>query len=574
MSARKVRRLVDARRLAAGRAPPSADPRHIVVMTTLIALAAVTALLLGLLNVVHQSQAAVGYARTSVAVPLRRLHEVIDANAAGEGFLQVAAASTGADRNAALSSSITSAEVAAKAWTSYRAVALPLTGEQGLATVYERDRESVKAISGDVMVPIVRSDQAEALPLVQLRAVEQNRLDLVAMEDLYAREGDTALRSLHERLDLASERLMIGAAVAFVAVLLCGFLALRLARRVVAERRLRASAADLADFESRLIRGLELVDDDSTAFRIAGKAAAEADSEVAVSVIALDGDRARFLPVVGGSPCQVEDPAQCPAIRAGSPLQFHDSRSLDSCPVLAARGAACSVACMPVSVAGRNVAVMQLTGPAGAAPDMGAAVRLVVRRVGERITLLRAFARFELEASRDPLTGLYNRRSLTAAIEQLDDAGTPYTVAFADLDHFKQLNDIHGHDAGDRALRSFARTLRSSLRPEDLCSRWGGEEFVVILPTCSEARAVDAMDRVRVALAADRGSGLETQVKVSVGVAEGRAGEVFGEVLARADEALREAKTAGRDRVLASRKRAPGGSVVELAMEVAKRRGA
>jgi PleD family two-component response regulator len=82
------------------------------------------------------------------------------------------------------------------------------------------------------------------------------------------------------------------------------------------------------------------------------------------------------------------------------------------------------------------------------------------------------------------------------------------------------------------------------------------------------------MDRVRVALAADRGSGLETQVKVSVGVAEGRAGEVFGEVLARADEALREAKTAGRDRVLASRERAPGGSVVELAMEVAKRRGA
>ena len=67
-------------------------------------------------------------------------------------------------------------------------------------------------------------------------------------------------------------------------------------------------------------------------------------------------------------------------------------------------------------------------------------------------------------------------------------------------DHFKLLNDVHGHDVGDRALRAFAVTLRSRLRPNDLVGRWGGEEFVAVLPGCDQQQAIEAMDRVRAQL--------------------------------------------------------------------------
>jgi diguanylate cyclase (GGDEF)-like protein len=195
------------------------------------------------------------------------------------------------------------------------------------------------------------------------------------------------------------------------------------------------------------------------------------------------------------------------------------------------------------------MAVMQLKGPVGTAPEMDDGVRLVVRRVGERVTMMRAFAQFELQASRDPLTGLYNRRSLEVAVERLAATGTPYALAFADLDNFKHLNDVHGHDAGDRALRAFATTLRTSLRPEDVCCRWGGEEFIVVFPGCDQSRAVDAMDRVRATLALESLTGVNAPVTVSVGVTESDMGELFGETVARADHALHRAKAAGRDRV-------------------------
>lgn len=181
---------------------------------------------------------------------------------------------------------------------------------------------------------------------------------------------------------------------------------------------------------------------------------------------------------------------------------------------------------------------------------MNAPVQLVVRRVGERITMMRAFAQFELRASRDPLTGLLNRRSLADAVDQLDADDKEYAVVFADMDHFKRLNDVHGHDAGDRALRGFAHTLSSSLRPQDLCGRWGGEEFLVVLPDCRAPEAVAAMDRVRALLAQRGRDGLTAPVTVSIGVAQHDRTTSFAETVERADAALRSAKGSGRDRVV------------------------
>jgi len=177
-------------------------------------------------------------------------------------------------------------------------------------------------------------------------------------------------------------------------------------------------------------------------------------------------------------------------------------------------------------------------------------LELISRRAGERLSMLRAFARSEMQAKTDPLTGLLNRRSLEASAQDLVDNGESYVTAYADLDHFKTLNDVHGHDAGDRALRLFARVLRDSVRPSDIPARYGGEEFVVVLPNCGLADAALVMERVRGALAGAIAGGAGPEFTVSVGIAESSITNTFSETVEAADSALLRAKATGRDRVV------------------------
>ncbi|WP_102128326.1 GGDEF domain-containing protein [Deinococcus planocerae] len=163
--------------------------------------------------------------------------------------------------------------------------------------------------------------------------------------------------------------------------------------------------------------------------------------------------------------------------------------------------------------------------------------------------LLRAVHRAEGEArfaNVDALTGLPNRRQLDAWLAE--DRGPPRSVILFDLDHFKRVNDTHGHDAGDRVLQAAAGAARGALRPQDQLGRWGGEEFLVILPGSGgpEARAV--AERLSSALAALHHPGVG-RVTISCGVAEAGPGEALGGVLKRADEALYAAKRGGRSLV-------------------------
>jgi diguanylate cyclase (GGDEF)-like protein len=181
-----------------------------------------------------------------------------------------------------------------------------------------------------------------------------------------------------------------------------------------------------------------------------------------------------------------------------------------------------------------------------------AALELIARRTGERLSLVRAFARSETQARTDSLTGLLNRRSLEHRVQDLAENGDPYIVAYADLDHFKLLNDLHGHDAGDRALRLFAHVLRDSVRPTDIPARYGGEEFVVVLPDCSIDDAAVVLERVRERLAAVVRDSEGPEFTVSAGLASSAVSKTFSEVVEAADRALLAAKAAGRDRVLIS----------------------
>lgn len=156
----------------------------------------------------------------------------------------------------------------------------------------------------------------------------------------------------------------------------------------------------------------------------------------------------------------------------------------------------------------------------------------------------------------DPLTGLFNRREfmqqLTAELERAGRYGHPVVLLMCDLDHFKQVNDSYGHQAGDQVLQSFARTLRDQLRQGDLVARYGGEEFIALLPETSLEASLVSAERIRLAVAAlpvDTTSG-PVSLTVSIGCAEFPRNGATGEtVLAAADRALYRAKEAGRNRI-------------------------
>lgn len=548
------------------RTHPTVDPRALVAVGFLLALLLVASSAMLLMQSTNEVRRAVNHIQVAVEVPLGHLGDALEADTAGEALLQRAVVATGSRRGELLSQSIAAGETATKAWTSYRASALHLPGEDELAATYDHDYAAGKAVAGNVLVPIIQSSTPGVLPDNQIEAADLDRQDLMALQGIYESEDHAALRSLDQQRVIEHNSVLIGAA-SMGMILLVGFgFALRAAMRAVARRHDLTRSAKLADFEGRLIRALEFADTDEDAFRVACRALTETLPDATVSIAIADASEATLTPFVAAPSCGVESVEQCRASRTGVPLQFSDSGALDTCPVLASGATSpCAVTCVPVSVAGLRTAVVQLTGPVGAPPDMGAAVPLIVRRLGDRITTMRAFARFQLQASRDPLTGLLNRRSLEDAVGRLTADDSHYGVAFADLDHFKLLNDVHGHNVGDRALRAFAATLKTSLRPDDLVGRWGGEEFVVILPGCDEQEAIEAMNRVREQLALEALEGSNVTVTVSIGVAVRDPAEPFDQTVARADQALHAAKAAGRDRIEAWRPRltAPAATPVE-----------
>ncbi len=162
----------------------------------------------------------------------------------------------------------------------------------------------------------------------------------------------------------------------------------------------------------------------------------------------------------------------------------------------------------------------------------------------------------ENRAHRDGLTGLHNRTSFLELagkeLKRADRSTQALSVMMLDLDHFKRINDAHGHAVGDQVLREFASTLREELRESDTCARIGGEEFVVLLPETSNLHACRLADRLRARVADHRTSldgGRQVQFTCSIGVTRLLPGETLEVLLSRADALLYKAKHGGRNRV-------------------------
>lgn len=168
--------------------------------------------------------------------------------------------------------------------------------------------------------------------------------------------------------------------------------------------------------------------------------------------------------------------------------------------------------------------------------------------------LVQALETIRLLATLDDLTLLTNRRhmkELLACEERRQPPGLGCCVALLDIDFFKQVNDRHGHALGDAVLRGFALAARGALRANDTLARWGGEEFLLLLPDATPPDARAVLDRMAERVAAMRIDGLppERRISFSAGLAERRPGEPFSEAINRADRALYRAKAAGRDRL-------------------------
>ncbi|MGE0709159.1 MAG: diguanylate cyclase [Planctomycetota bacterium] len=164
-------------------------------------------------------------------------------------------------------------------------------------------------------------------------------------------------------------------------------------------------------------------------------------------------------------------------------------------------------------------------------------------------------ARLHHQASTDPLTGLHNRAYLRQVFEdelrQAEENGEPLGVLLVDLDHFKKINDTHGHDVGDEVLKRVSSRIRRALRRDDYAARWGGEEFLILLPGSDVEGAVVAAEKVAEAIKGTPIGEVGLTVTCSLGLScYPRHADTSALLIKRADQALYEAKRTGRDRVV------------------------
>ena len=157
------------------------------------------------------------------------------------------------------------------------------------------------------------------------------------------------------------------------------------------------------------------------------------------------------------------------------------------------------------------------------------------------------------QAHFDVLTGLPNRRDFENVFEQEIARSARYDrslcVAMGDIDHFKEVNDTYGHDAGDAVLKELAELLRTRLRNSDYIARWGGEEFIILFPETSLDAAAELLNRLRASIAEHVVARIGRPVTLSFGVSEFASADTPADVVKRVDRALYRSKRTGRNKV-------------------------
>ena len=246
-------------------------------------------------------------------------------------------------------------------------------------------------------------------------------------------------------------------------------------------------------------------------------------------------------------------PRSCLAVRFGRGYQGGEDRApLLVCGICGSLPDA--VSCEPLLVSGQVIGSILVNHPDPPAGEAHQRIRESVTQAAPVLANLRNLAIAEIRAATDALTGLPNNRAVQGTIKrmvaQASRSVSPLSAALLDLDHFKRINDAYGHSRGDEVLAAVATVLRSSLRESDFVGRYGGEEFLLLLPDTGRDQAVVVAEKVRVAVASLGLSEISQPVTASLGVATVPDDAADADTLIRAaDRALYAAKGNGRNRV-------------------------
>lgn len=314
-----------------------------------------------------------------------------------------------------------------------------------------------------------------------------------------------------------------------------------------------------------LVKSAELLQscsDHQDVFCVVSGMASKIFPDLRGAVLLFDSSNESFEVATSWGDCRpaatVFHPRDCWALRTGHMHFVSAGDTVAQCKHVSS--AETAYLCLPLISQGKSIGVLHFQMiQRGEVPE---SVMLHTSMFAEQVALsvanLRLREALHEQSIRDPLTGLFNRRYLEETLEKevrrASRSGEPLSVLMADLDHFKKFNDTNGHDAGDAILRGVGACLGKSVRAEDVVCRFGGEEFVVILPTAdanaAHARAEQIQLRLRNLMVLHQGRPLGT-VTASVGVASfplhGTSPQL---VLDAADAALYRAKAEGRDRVV------------------------
>ncbi|HET6845390.1 MAG TPA: diguanylate cyclase, partial [Anaerolineales bacterium] len=258
---------------------------------------------------------------------------------------------------------------------------------------------------------------------------------------------------------------------------------------------------------------------------------------------------------------QVFELDDCWALRRAKPHYWGGEHAGELCPHVRGDPPAFT-ACLPLSAAGERLGILHLrSGPGVEARAFGDVQMQSALLTGDSLALAWANVRLREslheQAVRDPLTGLYNRRHMQASFERelrrAERNDKPIGIIMVDIDHFKEINDTYGHDAGDLVLRELGRFLREHTRAGDIACRLGGEEFIIILPEANLEQTRRRAEKHREQFAAELinydGRKIDTPT-LSVGVAAYPLnGKTTEDLLRAADAALYVAKQAGRNQV-------------------------
>ena len=336
-----------------------------------------------------------------------------------------------------------------------------------------------------------------------------------------------------------------------------GVIALTRARHL--KHRLEGTLTELeSDTHNRRVdadlrNGIDLVDNEEQLVGTVQAWLPMAFPDSRAEVFLMDSSRAHLTLVANNGDdlgaCSIESPDSCPAIRKAMVLDMPVSEAPTACPYLRERGEGFSATCAPIAFGAQPFGVVHVVARSTIPANHDRTIT-TASIIGTRLGAMRAFGTAQMQATIDSLTGLLNRRATESELAHCHEHGTPSVYAMLDIDHFKTLNDVHGHAVGDSALRTFANSLKATMRDSDIAGRFGGEEFVLVLTDSTETHARAVIDRLRSELVdACRVSGVPA-FTFSAGIATSESRTTVDEILKLADQRLLAAKAAGRNRTV------------------------